>query len=184
SAAPTGVPGETAVDPTYLGLNITPYDSDNQDFIGDTRNAWSPFGSQQSEPYRWGHAYLEGYQPPADRPTEPREPTIPDTALRGVESPQTIYQSATRGVTIAGLPGTVRAFAWTGDPAMVPVWVSSCPGDELGFSTCSPEDVAAAPWAPDMGGRLLGVVADVEPGSSTVTMELDAAALEPLRTDG
>src|SRR5690606_33346236 len=74
---------------------------------------------------------------------------------------------------------------WTGDPAMVPVWVSSCPGDELGFSTCSPEDVAAAPWAPDMGGRLLGsVVADVEPGSSTVTMELDAAALEPLRTDG
>lgn len=211
SAAPTGVPGETAVDPTYLGLNITPYDSDNQDFIGDTRNAWSPFGSQQSEPYRWGHAYLEGYQPPADRPTEPREPTIPDTALRGVESPQTIYQSATRGVTIAGLPagraldvtdveianpsvtlslaaqepGTVRAFAWTGDPAMVPVWVSRCPGDELGFSTCSPEDVAAAPWAPDMGGRLLGsVVADVEPGSSTVTMELDAAALEPLRTDG
>jgi hypothetical protein len=33
-----------------------------------TRTAWSAFGSQQSEPYRWGHAYLDGYPAPAGRP--------------------------------------------------------------------------------------------------------------------
>src|SRR5690606_27348767 len=172
SAVPTGDAATNHVDPQFLGLNVTPYDSDNQDFIGETRTAWSPFGSQQSEPYRWGHAYLDGYEPPADRPTEPSDPIIPDTALMGVESPQTIYQSAVRGVTISGLPashgltvsdveignpsvtlsldateaGTVRAFVWQGDLGMVPVWVSSCEGDELGFSACSEEDGAAAPW--------------------------------------
>src|SRR5690606_26522211 len=64
SAAPTGDPATNVVDPAYLGFNVTPYDSDNADFIGETRLAWSPFGSQQSEPYRWGHAYLEGYTAP------------------------------------------------------------------------------------------------------------------------
>lgn len=211
SAAPTGDSGTNDVDPQFLGLNVTPYDSDVQTFIGKTRTAWSPFGSQQSEPYRWGHAYLDGYLPPADRPTEPAAAIIPDTALMGVESPQTIYQSAVRGVTISGLPashsltvgdvavgnpsvtidveagaaGTVRAFAWTGDLAMVPVWLSSCAGDELGFSACSPEDVGAAPWAPDMGGRLLGAtVAPVEPGASTVSVEIGDDAVEALRADG
>ncbi|QDB79675.1 LPXTG cell wall anchor domain-containing protein [Georgenia wutianyii] len=211
SAAPTGDAATNDVDPQFLGLNVTPYDADNQDFIGDTRTAWSPFGSQQSEPYRWGHAYLQGYTPPADRPTEPAEPIIPDTALMGVESPQTIYQSAVRGVTISGLPasdaltvsdvtignpsvtltlessvpGTVRAFVWTGDLEMVPVWVSSCEGDELGFSACSEADGAAAPWAPDMGGRLLGAGStEVGPGTGTLSVELDADALEDLRADG
>ncbi|WP_413450357.1 PIG-L family deacetylase [Georgenia phoenicis] len=210
SAVPTGDLATNDVDPQFLGLNVTPYDSDTQDFIGKTRTAWSPFGSQQSEPYRWGHAYLEGYEPPADRPTEPADPIIPDTALMGVESPQTIYQSAVRGVTISGLPasrgltvsdveignpsvtlsldaaeaGTVRAFVWQGD-LMVPVWVSSCEGDELGFSACSEADGAAAPWAPDMGGRLLGAgTTDVAPGTETLTVEIGDDALDALRADG
>ncbi|PYF99241.1 NPCBM-associated, NEW3 domain of alpha-galactosidase [Georgenia satyanarayanai] len=211
STAPTGDATTNDVDPQFLGLNVTPYDSDNQDFIGETRTAWSPFGSQQSEPYRWGHAYLDDYEPPADRPTEPADPVIPDTALMGVESPQTIYQSAVRGVTISGLPashgltvadveiddpsvtlsldateaGTVRAFVWQGDLGMVPVWVSSCEGDELGFSACSEEDGAAAPWAPDMGGRLLGAgTTEVAPGTDTLTVEIGDDALDALRADG
>lgn len=78
------------MDPQYLGLNVTPYDSDNQAFIGETRTAWSAIGGEQSEPYRWGHAYLENYVPPAGRSTTPAEAIIPDTALTSVESPQSI----------------------------------------------------------------------------------------------
>ncbi|MEN5072347.1 NEW3 domain-containing protein [Isoptericola cucumis] len=210
STAPQGDEAANTVDPTYLGLNVTPYDSDTQDFIGATRTAWSAFGSQQSEPHRWGHAYLDGYAPPADRPVEPSAPVIPDTALQGVESPQTVYQSAARGGTISGVqpsdaltvrsvkikkdaarisyqvaePGTVRAFVWDGDPRFVPVWTSSCAGDVYGFSACSDEDGAAPPWAPDMGGHLLGTVsAEVDAGKGTVTVPLGAEARAALGED-
>lgn len=185
SDAPTGDPASNTVDPQYMGFNLTPYDSDNQNFIGETRTAWSPFGSQQSEPLRWGHAYLEGYEPPADRAEEASDPIIPDTALQSVASPQTIYQSAARGVTMAGVQpsesltitevtiegeeivvsydaaaaGTIHGFVWHGDTRYRPVWTSSCdlPDDyELpGFDACSDEDGKGAPWAPDMGGALL-----------------------------
>ncbi|RMB58182.1 PIG-L family deacetylase [Tessaracoccus antarcticus] len=209
--SPTGDATTNDVDPDYLGLNVTPYDSDTTDYIGKTRLAWSPFGSQQSEPYRWGHAYLEGYTAPADRSTTPDVPIIPDTALMGVASPQTVAQSALRGVTIAGLPatraltvdgvtigddaaaikvksteaGTLRAYAWHGDFGMVPVWATSCVGDELGFSVCSPDDVTTAPWGDDMGGRLLAsATAQVGTGTGTVTLPLTASALTSLAEDG
>ena len=49
-----------AVDPTRMGLNITPYDNDNNAApgsttlrhidAGQTRLAWSAFGSVQSDP--------------------------------------------------------------------------------------------------------------------------------------
>ncbi|MEO7587211.1 MAG: PIG-L family deacetylase, partial [Arachnia sp.] len=81
--APTGSAATNEVDAHYLGLNVTPYDSDTPDYIGKTRLAWSPFGSQQSEPYRWGHAYLDGYTAPEGRSTTPTKPIIPDTALMG-----------------------------------------------------------------------------------------------------
>ena len=68
-----------AVDPGRMGLNITPYDNDDNDrrtgsttlrhIDKSTRLAWSTFGSVQSDPYRWGRATLPGYTPPADRPT-------------------------------------------------------------------------------------------------------------------
>lgn len=46
--------------------------------------------------------------------------------------------------------GTVRAYAWSGMFGMVPVWQSSCEGDELGFSTCVlPDDAARAALAQD-----------------------------------
>lgn len=161
SAAPTGDLATNTVDPDYVGFNITPYDSDNQDFIGDTRLAWSAFGSVQSEPYRWGHAYLEGYRGPGVSESnivtgiigDVDEPTIPQTALQGTSSPETIYQSAVHGTTIAGLQpgdgvtidpkdvtitpssvtikvsgyaGTINAYLWKGDPRFTPVWTSSC----------------------------------------------------------
>ncbi|NLE97746.1 MAG: LmbE family protein [Propionibacterium sp.] len=211
SAAPTGDAATNVVDPLYLGLNITPYDSDNDDFIGETRTAWSAFGSQQSEPYRWGHAYLDGYEPPTDRATEAPEPIIPDTALMGVESPQTIYQSAVRGGTISGVqptdamsitgveitedevvisydttaPGTLRSFLWSGEPSFVPVWTSSCEGDVDGFDACSVSDGQAPPWAPDMGGRLHGDgTLEVAAGSGELRVPVTAEGLAALADDG
>ena len=193
-----------------MGLNLTPYDSDTQDFIGKTRTAWSPFGSQQSEPSRWGHAYLEGYEPPSDRATTAPDAIIPDTALRGVESPQTIYQSAVRGGTISGVQpsealtvddvviadgtvsidvtsteaGTVDAFLWNGDERFTPVWTSSCADDEYGFDACAATDGAAPPWGEDLGGKLLGQASVPVPvGSSTVTVELTDEAFERLAED-
>ena len=71
-----------AVDPDRMGLNITPYDNDDNSANGvlrhidqgQTRVAWSAFGSVQSDPYRWGIATLPGYtRPPAGRPC-PRRP--------------------------------------------------------------------------------------------------------------
>jgi LmbE family N-acetylglucosaminyl deacetylase len=211
SAVPTGDAVTNPVDPSYLGLNITPYDSDTQDRSGQTRLAWSPFGSQQSEPYRWGHAYLDGYQPPADRPTEPSTPIIPDTALKGVESPQTIHQSATNGVTISGLdptralrvtdvdlrsasvrfdlrsaePGTARIFLWSGEHGYIPVFESSCPDDQDGFNACSPDDGAPPPWGTDMGGHVLEqLTVDVTPGRQRVSIPVDETIRETLRANG
>ena len=211
SPAPTGDPATNTVDPQYLGLNVTPYDSDNQAFIGETRTAWSAIGGQQSEPYRWGHAYLENYAPPAGRSTTPTEAIIPDTALKSVESPQSIWQSATRGVTLSGQQptlaltvtdveisdsavtvqldaleaGTVRVFLWDGDLSFIPVWTTSCEGDEYGFDACSAEDGAAPPWGEDMGGRLVGsAVKEIGTGTSSMTLPLDAAAIERLSSEG
>ena len=82
-----------AVDPERMGLNITPYDNDNNAAegsttlrhidAGQTRLSWSAFGSVQSDPYRWGHATLTGYTPPADRPTTPPPPKIATPTQRG-----------------------------------------------------------------------------------------------------
>lgn len=211
SAAPTGDPATNTVDPQYLGLNVTPYDSDNQAFIGETRTAWSAIGGQQSEPYRWGHAYLENYVPPAGRSTTPAEAIIPDTALTSVESPQSIWQSATRGVTLSGQQpttalsvtdvefsdsavtvsldaseaGTTRVFLWDGDLSFIPVWTTSCEGDEYGFDACSAEDGAAPPWGDDMGGRLVGsAVEEIGTGTSTMTLPLTDAEVDRLATEG
>jgi hypothetical protein len=101
-----------AVDPNRMGLNITPYDNDDNTAgtgstvlrhvdSNSTRLAWSSFGSVQSDPYRWGRATLPGYTPPADRPTTPRAPTLA-RPLDSASSPQTIAQSARNGVPISG----------------------------------------------------------------------------------
>lgn len=210
SDAPTGDLATNTVDPRYMGMNLTPYDSDTQDFIGQTRLAWSPFGSQQSEPYRWGHAYLDGYAGNG-LPAEPAKALIPQTALQSAASPQTIFQSAARGVTIAGLnptdkvsitggtvgkesidlkvktedgiDGTLRAFLWKGDPSFVPVWTSSCAEDVYGVDACSAEDGKARPWSTaGMGGHVLAS-ASGQASAGKLSIPLDADALSRLGTD-
>ncbi len=157
--APTGDASTNVVNPEHMGFNITPYDEDNQLHIDQsTRLGWSAWGSVQSDPYNWGHAYLAGYQPPPGRSTTPTTPIVPMTALRGADSPQTIWQSATNGVPFAGenpapandrvavtktsLSGTaatltvhatgsgrMHVFLWNGDHAYIPVFTSSCASD-------------------------------------------------------
>ncbi|MGI8696408.1 MAG: PIG-L family deacetylase [Mycobacteriales bacterium] len=157
--APTGTASTNTVDPAHLGFNITPYDEDNQLHIDQsTRLGWSAWGSVQSDPYNWGHAYLAGYTPPSGRSTTPTTPIIPATALQSADSPQTIWQSATNGVPFAGdapapakdriavsrtsLSGTAatialratgsgraHVFLWSGDHAYIPVYNSSCASD-------------------------------------------------------
>ena len=158
-----------AVDPDRMGLNITPYDNDNNAAPGTTtlrhidagqsRLSWSAFGSVQSDPYRWGHATLPGYTPPAGRPTTPAPPNVSNPNLNGVDSPQTIAQSARDGVPISGRvpapaddsiaitkvklkkdaaqfeitatgPGRARVFLWSGAKGYIPLWTT----------TCSPQD--------------------------------------------
>ncbi len=150
-----------AIDPSNVGLNITPYDEDNTAAAGtttlrhidqSTRMAWSTFGSVQSDPYRWGHAVVAGYTPPADRPTTPAPPNVSHPNLDGADSPQTIAQSARNSVPISGrVPadtisvdnarltptaftidvtssgsGNAHIFLWNGDKGQIPVFKTSC----------------------------------------------------------
>ena len=154
-----------AVDPDRMTLNITPYDNDNNAAEGTTtlrhidrdqsRLAWSAPGGVQANPWLWGHARLVGYTPPPGRPTTPAAPNISSPNLNGVDSPQTIAQSARNGVPIAGRepaprdnrirslraklerdavtfrvlaggPGRARFFLWSGEKRYIPVWETSC----------------------------------------------------------
>jgi LmbE family N-acetylglucosaminyl deacetylase len=93
-----------AARPDAMGVNVFIYDSDTQDKTGQTRLGWSTWGGVQGDPYRWGHAALEGYTPPADRPTEPGDAIFPREAASSLESGQTILQSSRDGVPVAGGP--------------------------------------------------------------------------------
>jgi hypothetical protein len=59
----------------------------------------------QGDPYRWGHAYLDGYVPPAGRPSTIKTPIIDATAALGVDSAQTIDNAAKSVVPIGGYAG-------------------------------------------------------------------------------
>lgn len=197
---PTGNP-VTDVDPVHLGFNITPYDSDTQNLQGQTRLAWSNYGGVQGDPYRWGHAYLDGYVPPAGRPTTPIDPIIDATAALSVDSPQSIYQSVHDGVPMAGLPaapanakldiksvrleaaalaitykangpGRAHLFAWAGDQH-VAIW---------GSAVTPPEP----PYPPDMSGHLMGdlVVNVSSTMTQTASIPLTASQRAKLAADG
>jgi len=96
----------SAVNPQKMGLNILPYDSDTQDKTGQTRIGWSVWGGVQGDPYRWGRAVLDGYRPPAGRPTTPASPVIPTEALSSLDSPRSIEQAVRTNVALAGRPSS------------------------------------------------------------------------------
>ncbi|WP_040158580.1 sugar-binding protein [Mobilicoccus massiliensis] len=97
-----------AIDPAHLGMNLFVYDSDTQDKTGQTRIGWSTWGGVQGDPYRWGVATVQGYTPPAGRPTTPPKPVMPLTALKSVDSPPSIEQSVRDNVPLAGGPASDR----------------------------------------------------------------------------
>jgi LmbE family N-acetylglucosaminyl deacetylase len=210
-----------AIDPANMGLNITPYDEDNTAAAGtttlrhidqSTRMAWSTFGSVQSDPYRWGHAVLTGYTPPADRPTTPAPPNVSHPNLDGADSPQTIAMSAHDGVPISGRDpantislsnpkltasafsidvdstgsGNAHIFLWKGDEGQIPVYNTSCPFTptaDYGLSACALTDGGIPPWSPDMSGRVVrDLKVAVTAGKRTISIPLDAAAYAKLST--
>jgi hypothetical protein len=99
---------------------------------------------------------MAGYTPPAGQPTTPTPPDVSHPNLDGVDSPQTIAQSARDGVPISGRnpapandsihnisnfvvtpsavafdieasgPGRAHAYAWSGEKGYIPVFTSSC----------------------------------------------------------
>ena len=100
-----------AIDPNRVGLNITPYDNDdNTAGTGSTilRHVDRAPGSRgrrsaACSPIRTAGAApsLPGYTPPAGQPTTPAAPKLA-RPLDSAASPQTIAQSARNGVPIAG----------------------------------------------------------------------------------
>jgi hypothetical protein len=162
-----------AVDPDNLALNIFIYDSDTQDLTGQTRLGWSTWGGVQGDPYRWGHADLAGYTPPADRPTEPAEPIMPLDVARSVTSPQSIYQSAGDGVPLAGGPpaGPGLAVTFGAEPALN--------DDDLSFELIATGDGTAHVFLWDAAtGTLLAEqeVALAAGGPIPVTLTVDRTA--------
>jgi hypothetical protein len=92
-----------------MGLNITPYDEDDTSAAGtttlrhidlSTRMAWSTFGSVQSDPYRWGHATLPGYTPPAAADDAAARTSRTRTSTGRLAADD--RQSARNGVPISG----------------------------------------------------------------------------------
>jgi LmbE family N-acetylglucosaminyl deacetylase len=98
-----------AVDPQRLGLDLFVYDSDTQDKTGQTRIGWSTWGGVQGDPYRWGRAVLDGYTPPAGRPTTAPDPVVPLSALSSLDSPPSLGQAVDIDVPLAGGPASRRA---------------------------------------------------------------------------
>ncbi|MEU5911411.1 sugar-binding protein [Micromonospora sp. NPDC047527] len=88
-----------AIDPARMGLNILVNDSDTQDLSSQTRVGWSTWSGVRADPWRWGNAVLPGL---TARPSAPKAPIMPDTAVQSVDSPQTILQSSWDGVAPGG----------------------------------------------------------------------------------
>jgi LmbE family N-acetylglucosaminyl deacetylase len=161
------------VDPENFTMNIFIYDSDTQDLTGQTRLGWSTWGGVQGNPYRWGHADLDGYSPPSDRPTESAEPTMPLDVARSVDSPQSILQSASDGVPLGGSPfvGANMAVTFASDPTVS--------DDAVTFELLATGDGTANVFLWDTAGNVLLAEAQAElaaGASNPVTLSLDQAS--------
>ena len=147
------------------GVNITPYDEDNTAAAGtttlrhidqSTRLAWSnDTGGVQADPFRWGHAYLPGYTPPAGPvddagdaerlAPEPRRRELaaddlpvgagrradlgPQVGAGGdsiaIIEPEAGATTAEFDITATGA-GSAHFFLWAGDHGAIPVFISTC----------------------------------------------------------
>ncbi|SEE52873.1 sugar-binding protein [Jiangella alba] len=88
-----------ALDPQHVGFNILVNDSDTQDKSTQTRIGWSTWQGVRADPYRWAVVTLPDL---AAQPSAPKEPVLPDTAAKSVDSPQSILQSAGDNVPLGG----------------------------------------------------------------------------------
>jgi hypothetical protein len=166
-----------AVDPARLGVNLFVYDSDTQDLTGQTRIGWSTWGGVQGDPYRWGHATLPGYVPPAGRPTTPSAPVIPLTAALSVDSPQSILQAAEDHVPLAGGPAARDEVRVVSGPTL------GAAGLSLVLRAAGPGRAHVFAWT---GTASAGdAVVQLRRGEkTTVTVPLDAAGRAALASGG
>jgi LmbE family N-acetylglucosaminyl deacetylase len=88
-----------AIDPSHMGFNVLVNDSDTQNQAAQVRVGWSTFAGVRADPWRWGQISLEGLE---DAGSAPKEPTLPSTAARSVDSPLSIIQSAEDRVPLGG----------------------------------------------------------------------------------
>ena len=86
------------LDPRHVGFNVVVNDSDTQDKAAQNRVGWSTFPGMRADPWRWGILTVDV----PDKGSKPKAPTLPDTAARSVESPQSILQSAADQVPLGG----------------------------------------------------------------------------------
>src|SRR6185503_19239451 len=91
--------------------------------------------------------------PPAGRSTEPKAPTIPTDVARSALSPQSILQSATNGVPLAGLPAVPR---WQGASLDDARLAGNRIKAELRTSAKGTAEVFA--WDPDWAAAYAGAV--------------------------
>ena len=167
-----------AARPDATGANIFIYDSDTQDKTGQTRLGWSTWGGVQGDPYRWGHATLAGYQPPADRPTEPGDAQIPRDAARSVESGQSILQSSWDGVPLAGGPAAAADVRFAGTPKLGDA------GLTVKVRAGGPGTLRVFAAGPDGRAVASRTVAVRRAGTVTVQVALDDAARAALADGG
>ncbi|MBB4661538.1 sugar-binding protein [Conexibacter arvalis] len=182
----------------WTGLNVFIYDSDTQDKVGQSRQGWSTFGGVQADPYRWGHAKLDGYSAPPELPTTPVDPTLVLEAAQSLLSPQSILQAAVDGT---GLGGAKRApsdatLRVSGEPKLV--------GDEVVVSLVATGPGTANVFVTDAGagrpdprgtdpnlygaekvlGSETGLLVPAAGRVMQVRIPLDAAARDAVRAEG
>jgi LmbE family N-acetylglucosaminyl deacetylase len=149
------------IDPSRMALNVLVYDSDTQDKTGQTRIGWSTFGGVQAAPFRWALATLPGL---AESDPAPVPPTLPDTAVLSVDSPQSIDQAAADGVGLGGGPAlsprTARLTSVSADDSEVTMRLQSrVAGDANVFLVSGLDVVGSDTTAVKKGSNLITVPA-------------------------
>ncbi|XXX80139.1 sugar-binding protein [Sorangium sp. So ce134] len=164
-----------APDPERMGLNLFVYDSDSQDRTGQTRLGWSTWGGVKGDPYRWGHASLEGYGAPA---REPRAPTLPLDVARSVTSPQTLLQS-TEDHVAPGLEATALPEEAVSVPAPPEV---TAEGVKVSLEAAGTGEAHVFVWAG--GAPVARATRELAAGSAELTLPIAAEARATVAEDG